>query len=93
MAIDLMSSRRLAKELIGSIDVLSDPLAAGRNPLGYSEAYRDLYILVGNEERWASIFEVQPGNKSNRVLHEVGAARMEWLKKWRDDELRKVLAE
>ena len=99
MATDLMSSRRLAGELIKAIDVLSDVLAVVRDPRGYTEAYRDLYVLVGDEDRWASIFEVKPEYKSNRILHELGPTRIKWLKQWREDEvpkvsqLRKVLAE
>ena len=88
-----MSRRALAQELIAAIDVLSNPLSAARNPFEYSHAYRDLFILVSHEERWQSIFEVQPGAKSNYILNEVGQARINWLKEWRERELAKAVGE
>lgn len=93
MIAGLMSSRRLAGELIKAIDILSDDLAPARKPYEFTQAYRDLYVLVGDEERWASIFDIQPGNKSNFILHHLGPSRVKWLKQWREDEVRKVLAE
>ena len=88
-----MSRRALAKELVATIDILSNPLSAARNPFEYTHAYRDLYILVSDDDRWEGIFETQPGAKSNYVLHALTPARVEWLKQWREREVKKVVNE
>lgn len=79
-----MTARRLAKELKGAVDILSDPMSPVRRPLDYSNAYRDLAFIISDESRWESIFVVEEGSESNFVLHDLGSKRVEWLKSFKD---------
>lgn len=86
-----MSLNRFVREAQPLIDILRDPLSPARRPLDYSDAYRDLTILLGNDEIWNSIVEIQEGCASNYVLHNLGNARIEWLKKFRRERIQKAV--
>ncbi len=84
-----ISYRRLAHELRELIDVLRDPLSSTREPLKYSNAYRDLLVLVIDEDRWAQIFAVKEGCATNHILNALKPFRVEWLQAWRETELKR----
>ena len=84
-----MTSRQLTKELRELIDVLSRKLESTRNPVGYARAYRDIFILLVDESVWESIFAISEGNQSNRILHDLGPSRMEWLEEFYENEVKR----
>lgn len=84
-----ISHRKLGHELREAIDVLIDPLSPGRRPVEYTRAYRDLLLLVDDEDRWAMIFEIQPGCATNYILNVLKPFRVEFLKAWRATELKR----
>lgn len=88
-----MSQRALAQELIAAVDILADPLAPARRPFEYAHAYRDLFILISDDDRWQEIFAVREGAKTNYVIHALGSARVEFLKRWRDTEIPRAVNE
>ena len=74
-----LSSRELTKALRGLTDVLSDPRQP-RDSYEFADAFCCLKTLLTSDGVWDSIFEIQEGNKSNRILHDLGERRVEWLK-------------
>lgn len=79
-----LSFNRLIAELRPLIDILRDPFSPARQPLQYAEAHRDLVLAVTNDDIWQQIFEIQPGCRTNNLLHTLGTERMEWLRGFRD---------
>ena len=80
-----ISTNRLLSELKTLVDTVRDPLSPVRKPTKYAEAYRDLLVLLSHEEIYRSIFEIQPGSKSNKLLVNLGKSRIEWLKRFHED--------
>lgn len=84
-----LSHTRWVREVLPLIDLLRDPFSPGRQPVEYAEAYRDISLLVCDDNIWAALFEVAPGAKSNYALHNLGIERVEWLKAFREQVLAK----
>ncbi len=84
-----ISHNRFVREVRPLVDILRDPLSPARCPVEYTEAYRDLSLLVSDDTIWAALFDVEPGAKSNYALHNLGSERVKWLKRFRESVLAK----
>jgi hypothetical protein len=82
-----VSLLRLINEIRPAIDVLRDPFSPARHPVKYTEAYRDLAVVVTNEDIWRQMFEIQPGCHTNNLIHTLGVERIKWLRKFREQEM------
>lgn len=85
-----ISMKRLTPELREAIDIASDVFAPGRTPTKYAQAIIDLTTIVTNEDIWSVINHIEDGRKSNHLLHNLGAERIEWLRKFREQRLNDI---
>jgi hypothetical protein len=79
----ILKLQRLYGPLKADIDILSDPTAEDSD--SWYLAYGRVLYLISNPEIWEFINRIMPGNKSNFLLHNLGAERMAWLREFYDE--------